>query len=284
MFAHAWFQHREVFWAIENQEGLYVFFKTVCDAYSLIPDDNYTVPTEAEGIEIEEEHRGQHGEQDVQLEQQKAFDMNRNSPVTPQAGNPDDITSALGAPAATARRHKHTPSTGSFVMSIAEGDEETEETEETGRSEHPLEESLVPNLESAPKEQPTSGEQNLIPAAASDLLQDIHLDTKELEKPESEQQDSTPISEEPQVEQQGNKPVAKEEDREVPSLEKNEGEDEEKEKVKDKKVEDPSPLETKEPAVADGSTAPNDELKSEDKTGKCEDKTGEASIEAPNVM
>lgn len=49
IFAHAWFQHHAVFWQIENKTGLYVFFKTVCDEYRLIPEDNYTIPPEAEG-------------------------------------------------------------------------------------------------------------------------------------------------------------------------------------------------------------------------------------------
>ena len=51
IFAHAWFQHRDVFWKVEGKTGLYVFFKTVCDEYRLIPDDNYTIPAEAEGME-----------------------------------------------------------------------------------------------------------------------------------------------------------------------------------------------------------------------------------------
>ncbi|KAI9848850.1 MAG: MOB member 4, phocein [Sclerophora amabilis] len=51
IFAHAWYQHRSVFWSVEGQTGLYVFFKTVCDNYHLIPEDNYTVPPEAEGLE-----------------------------------------------------------------------------------------------------------------------------------------------------------------------------------------------------------------------------------------
>lgn len=51
IFAHAWFQHREVFWRVEGKSGLYVFFKTVTDAYNLIPEESYTVPPEAEGIE-----------------------------------------------------------------------------------------------------------------------------------------------------------------------------------------------------------------------------------------
>ena len=51
IFAHAWFQHREVFWRVEGKSGLYVLFKTVTDSYNLIPEDSYTVPPEAEGIE-----------------------------------------------------------------------------------------------------------------------------------------------------------------------------------------------------------------------------------------
>lgn len=50
IFAHAWFQHRDVFWRVEGRTGLYVFFKTVCDEFRLIPEDSYTVPPEAEGV------------------------------------------------------------------------------------------------------------------------------------------------------------------------------------------------------------------------------------------
>ncbi|KAF3904292.1 hypothetical protein ABW21_db0200251 [Orbilia brochopaga] len=49
IFAHAWFLHRSVFWDIENEHGLYVFFRTVSDKYNLIPEDNLTIPTSANG-------------------------------------------------------------------------------------------------------------------------------------------------------------------------------------------------------------------------------------------
>lgn len=70
IFAHAWFQHRDVFWRVEASTGLYVFFKTVCDEYRLIPEDNYTVPAEAEGeddmspkeTQDHAPHRGEEGE------------------------------------------------------------------------------------------------------------------------------------------------------------------------------------------------------------------------------
>ncbi|KAI4855625.1 Mob1/phocein [Aureobasidium sp. EXF-8846] len=51
IFAHAWFSHKDVFWRVESKTGLYLLFKTVCDEYRLIPEDNYTIPPEAEGIE-----------------------------------------------------------------------------------------------------------------------------------------------------------------------------------------------------------------------------------------
>nr|POE82423.1 mob kinase activator-like 4 [Quercus suber] len=53
IYAHAWFQHREVFWRVESRTGLYIFFKTVCDEYGMIQAENYTIPPEAEGTELE---------------------------------------------------------------------------------------------------------------------------------------------------------------------------------------------------------------------------------------
>ena len=50
IFAHAWFQHRHVFWEVEGEHGLYLFFKTVSDRYRLIPPDNMMLPPEAEGL------------------------------------------------------------------------------------------------------------------------------------------------------------------------------------------------------------------------------------------
>ncbi|KAI4169345.1 MAG: hypothetical protein LQ346_008972 [Caloplaca aetnensis] len=114
IFAHAWYQHRQVFWNIENSHGLYIFFKTVCDVYSLIPHDSYTVPPEAEGLSSEEEPR---------------------EPSRPGVKNPEaelakpeesEATSSIST-GATTRRHKHTPSTGSAVTTIAESDEDDKE-------------------------------------------------------------------------------------------------------------------------------------------------------------
>ena len=51
IFAHAWFSHHDAFWSVERETGIYVFFKTVCDEYKLIQEDNYTIPPQAEGID-----------------------------------------------------------------------------------------------------------------------------------------------------------------------------------------------------------------------------------------
>ncbi|PSK34110.1 MOB-like protein phocein [Elsinoe australis] len=71
IFAHAWFQHREVFWRVEGRTGLYLFFKTVCDEFRLIPEDSYTVPPEAEGGEQEEvEEREEREQRRAEIEEE----------------------------------------------------------------------------------------------------------------------------------------------------------------------------------------------------------------------
>ncbi len=124
IFAHAWFQHRGVFWQVEGHEGLYVFFKTVCDVYQLIPEDNYTIPSEAEGgddtMEISVEKEGSEPGR-ISLLKKSGEDGQRDLPENDE-GEPT-TTVSVGA---TTRRHKHTPSTGSHVTTIAEGPEDEE--------------------------------------------------------------------------------------------------------------------------------------------------------------
>ena len=142
MFAHAWFQHRNVFWAIENEEGLYMFYKTVCDVYSLIPEDNYTIPPEAEGLEEQEFNATEwtreslHGTSAAATEATRSsrpssLDLNRATPSIVAEDHPStqnqDAQPVLST-GATTRRHKHTPSTGSFVTTIHEGDEDSPST------------------------------------------------------------------------------------------------------------------------------------------------------------
>lgn len=70
IYAHAWFQHRDMFWKVEGRTGLYIFFKTVCDEYNLIQHENYTIPTEAEGEEPKE------------TENTPVVDLDRTRPTT----------------------------------------------------------------------------------------------------------------------------------------------------------------------------------------------------------
>lgn len=118
IFAHAWFQHRDIFWEVEGNDGLYILFKTVCDMYNLIPEDNYTVPPEAEG-------------QDAQQPVEQETKDGRRLTILRKD---DEISGHLlfddmNAPGATTRRHKHSPSTGSRVTTIAESSEDIEENQ-----------------------------------------------------------------------------------------------------------------------------------------------------------
>ncbi|OKL57357.1 hypothetical protein UA08_07449 [Talaromyces atroroseus] len=141
IFAHAWFQHRDVFRQVENTDGLYVFFKTVCDAYELIPPDNYTVPDEAEQSASAAEDNDDSDDSDdspINPTPTAAISPENNRRISvlrkePGGGMPslslEEPSSSLPAPSnistgATTRRHKHSPSTGSSVTTIAEANED----------------------------------------------------------------------------------------------------------------------------------------------------------------
>ena len=130
MFAHAWFQHRSVFCDVEGREGLYVFYKSVCDFYNLIPEENYTVPAEAEGLLAEADYAPRKGKQ-MQPEANSGTKQNPGVNTEREQANSheEDVTTTLSR-GATTRRHKHTPSVGSAVTSIAESDEELHDTKE----------------------------------------------------------------------------------------------------------------------------------------------------------
>lgn len=129
IFAHAWFQHREMFWHVEHRTGLYIFFKTVCDVYSLIPEDNYTIPPEAEGVEAEDKAE-ERAEQPVLLRRETAKkDEEQEEPSETLLG------SSLVA-GNTTKRHRHSPSTGATsVDTVIEENEEDETTAGRGNSE-----------------------------------------------------------------------------------------------------------------------------------------------------
>ncbi|CRK12929.1 hypothetical protein BN1708_010683 [Verticillium longisporum] len=145
IFAHAWFQHRAVFWNIEGQTGLYVFFKTVCDMYDLLPAENYKLPPEAEGLETnaaasdpsnDDDERGSasgkqhhpHNNTNSTNHHQQPAAISIAKP--PSRGGHDDIGAAAdenyqSIGRTNTRRHiRASPSTGSAVTTVLETDEE----------------------------------------------------------------------------------------------------------------------------------------------------------------
>ena len=120
IFAHAWFQHRGVFWSVEGQTGLYVFFKTVCDVYDLLPGENYKLPPEAEGLEsittLPENVGGdakQPGAAPVLLTKAQSQRIELDEHGDYSAGRTN-----------TKRHIKSSPSTGSAVGTVLEADED----------------------------------------------------------------------------------------------------------------------------------------------------------------
>lgn len=119
IFAHAWFQHRDVFWTVEGQTGLYVFFKTVCDIYDVLPAENYKLPPEAEGLEAESPEE----DSDQQLRPTILKPPSEPSVAEPESEETDN--SHLSAARTNTRRHiRSSPSTGSAVTTVIEADED----------------------------------------------------------------------------------------------------------------------------------------------------------------
>ncbi|KAF5666206.1 mps one binder kinase activator-like 4 [Fusarium heterosporum] len=113
IFAHAWFQHRGVFWSVEAETGLYVLFKTVCDLYDLLPAENYKLPPEAEGLETP------HIEQEAEKPPPTIL-----KPSTQQRGPPSEEDNMHPTRTNTRRHIRSSPSTGSAVTTVVEAEEE----------------------------------------------------------------------------------------------------------------------------------------------------------------
>ena len=126
IYAHAWFQHREVFWRVEGKTGLYVFFKTVCDEYGLIQTENYTIPPEAEGLEPKEVNR------DTPVAAQPPAGMSllkRPEENRPEQQLPEPAGNEVVSTGDTTKRHRNTTHnrSSSIATTIAEEAEEEEE-------------------------------------------------------------------------------------------------------------------------------------------------------------
>ncbi|KAK4151261.1 hypothetical protein C8A00DRAFT_17307 [Chaetomidium leptoderma] len=125
IFAHAWFQHRGVFWSLESQSGLYVFFKTVCDAYDLLPAENYKLPPEAEGLDSSA-GAGDLGDRGADKRQQQQQQL--QPPITiakpPSQRDTEDGDYSSMSRTNTRRHIKSSPSVGSAVTTVPEADED----------------------------------------------------------------------------------------------------------------------------------------------------------------
>lgn len=111
IFAHAWFQHRSVFWSVEAQTGLYVFFKTVCDMYELLPAENYKLPPEAEGLEPPQP--------DKEDPKSKVTAIAK-PPSKEGEGDAHDDDQPLHARRSNTARHSSRPSTGKAITTVVE--------------------------------------------------------------------------------------------------------------------------------------------------------------------
>ncbi|KAK3049885.1 hypothetical protein LTR09_008805 [Extremus antarcticus] len=118
IYAHAWFQHREMFWRVEGKTGLYVFFKTVCDEYGIIEGENYTIPAEAEGVEPEVDEQGR-GEVQTPSVLRREVDKRIEAVAELKRTAEDEEMVPLGVPGMdrvfagmgdTTKRHRHTKS------------------------------------------------------------------------------------------------------------------------------------------------------------------------------
>jgi hypothetical protein len=187
IFAHAWFQHREMFWKVESRTGLYIFFKTVCDVYSLIPEDNFTIPPDAEGVESTPTAASS-TVTSIYLkdDESKATDEGKVDPVSekePQPGN------------TTKRMHRHTPSVSvTAVSTVVEENEDEEEAPHVQKEEmieHKTELETLPVAEELGPEQEPSIEPPT-PMTAIEEPEDQDPATPEHALPDVLKQDAKP--------------------------------------------------------------------------------------------
>ncbi|KAI0202291.1 Mob1/phocein [Astrocystis sublimbata] len=219
IFAHAWFQHRTVFWGVETLHGLYAFFKSVCDLYDLLPAENYKLPPEAEGLEP-----------DLTSKEDKRLTVTAIAkPPAPHNDSfePDEERNSLIARRSNTARHSSRPSTGRAVATVLEEgeDEHSEVTDklrgmritasddeesvlevpvivEGGVLDEPTSTATQPTEPSEPSEH-TSGQDNIQDEASSEKSEDAEqgedLDdaASVLHSPEESKQEGTDDSKSP---------------------------------------------------------------------------------------
>ncbi|KAK3400148.1 Mob1/phocein [Sordaria brevicollis] len=164
MFAHAWFQHRSVFWAVEGQTGLYIFFKTVCDHFKTLQHENFQLPPEAEGLESTTTSSPDDDVPQVVVEKPKTHQpggsvtfakppmiASRGAPIGESVDEDGLNTSAMRT---NTRRHiKSSPSVGSAVTTVPEAEEEDSSSTANLRGKSKVTHRRVPELEPATEEE-----------------------------------------------------------------------------------------------------------------------------------
>lgn len=104
-----------MFWNIESQTGLYVFFKRVCDLNNLLPAENYKLPPEAEGLDPTPSEKEGTQPKITAIAKPPARDIGGGSHEEDERDN-----NSLHARRSNTTRHSSRPSTGSFVTTVIE--------------------------------------------------------------------------------------------------------------------------------------------------------------------
>lgn len=207
IFAHAWFQHREMFWKVEGRTGLYILFKTVCDEYGLIPEDSYTIPPEAEGVEPSTE---------ATPTTMPFLLLRRQDPSGPGALDSENSTVIEGdhslSTGGTTKRHRHSPSVGATMVSTV-----VEEAEEEDEQEDPIKEepgTPASHLESTtetpaePAEDVDHSDKPKIGEEAESILESTPAVAEESQAPEEGEKQASGEDPQPEPHKDGSEPEA----------------------------------------------------------------------------
>ncbi|KFY04090.1 hypothetical protein O988_00997 [Pseudogymnoascus sp. VKM F-3808] len=180
IFAHAWFQHKGVFWQVEGQTGLYVLFKTVCDNYELLPAENYKLPPEAEGLEPAPEAKVVH------------TILKPDPPITvnPSTMGEEDMHLTAASRTNTRRHIRSSPSTGAAVTTVIEADEEESDMAQRLKTLKIKEEEEAKQEEAKTHDSESSGNDNVEPA--EELAEMTIIVDEAPEKAAEKEQESAP--------------------------------------------------------------------------------------------
>lgn len=160
IYAHAWFQHREMFWRVEGQTGLFCLFQGVCRDFAIIESENYTIPIDAEGRELPPP---QSKEQEQQQQHQYAPPkLLQRGQLNPEHAQPEPLASNVLTMGDTTKRHRHTRSDLSDSTSVIE--EEVEEDDEEASNQR-----IKPAIPSLPRETTALKDDEAAEAPAEDV-------------------------------------------------------------------------------------------------------------------